>query len=129
VTVADDLPPVSGRQSLSSDCNGVQVLKRQNPHQSKGFVADRRQLSSTGKVEAAGIEPEAPIFESPTEQQLTESTEQISALCLHDHGTSCHPQASIDAILAPVVELWPSLPPEKQCAIYAVCIDSALLDE
>lgn len=58
-----------------------------------------------------------------------ESTGQVSALCLHGHGTSCHPQASIDAILMRVVELWPSLPPEKQRAIYAVCIDAALFDE
>jgi hypothetical protein len=49
--------------------------------------------------------------------------------CLHGHGTSCHPQASTDATLARVAELWPSLPPQTQRAIYSICIDSALFDE
>jgi len=43
--------------SMTLDGNGEMVEKRQNPCRCKGFVADRRQLSPTGKMEAAGIEP------------------------------------------------------------------------
>ncbi len=46
-----------GRLSLSSTGNDEMSKKRQNPCQGKGFGAVRRQLSPTGKVEAAGIEP------------------------------------------------------------------------
>ncbi len=43
--------------SVTFDGNGSEVQKRQNPWHAKGFDTDRRQLSPTGKVEAAGIEP------------------------------------------------------------------------
>ena len=42
---------------MSQRGNGGSDQKRQNPCQGKGFDIDRRQLSPTGKVEAAGIEP------------------------------------------------------------------------
>ncbi len=43
--------------SVSSDGKEANIQKRQNPCHSKGFDADRRQLATAGKVEAAGIEP------------------------------------------------------------------------
>lgn len=48
---------VAGSQSVSADGKGRSTKKRDNPCQGKGYDADRRQLSPTGKVEAAGIEP------------------------------------------------------------------------
>ena len=42
---------------LSSAGNGDTLRKRENPCRSKGLVADRRQLATNVKVEAAGIEP------------------------------------------------------------------------
>jgi integrase len=43
--------------SASSAGNEASAQERQNPCRGKGFVTDRRQMSSTGKMEAAGIEP------------------------------------------------------------------------
>ena len=54
--------------SLSSNGNGPSDPKSENPCQSKGLVADRRQLATAGKAEGMGFEPTtpcgAPDFES-----------------------------------------------------------------
>ena len=56
------------RHSLSADGNGQADTQNENPCQSKGLVADRRQLSSPVKAEGMGFEPTtpcgAPDFES-----------------------------------------------------------------
>ena len=43
--------------SASSAGNDASARERQNPCRGKGFITDRRQVSPTGKMEAAGIEP------------------------------------------------------------------------
>ncbi len=48
---------IAESHSVTFSGNGDDVQKRQNPWHAKGFDNDRRQLSPTGKVEAAGIEP------------------------------------------------------------------------
>jgi hypothetical protein len=85
-------------------------------------VADWHQLT-------AGIEPEDAIPQSDVAIALTKSAADASALCLHGHVTSCHPQAAIDAVLERVIELWPSLSAQKRQAIFAICLDAALFDE
>jgi integrase len=47
----------AGSHPVTFSGNGSEVQKRHNPRQSKGYVIDRRQVSSPDKVEAAGIEP------------------------------------------------------------------------
>jgi hypothetical protein len=78
---------------------------------------------------AAEIEPEDAISECPTEQQLTESTEQVSALCLYGNGNACHCVASPDPILIRLIELWPSLSADTRKTIRAICVDAVLLGD
>jgi hypothetical protein len=78
-------------------------------------------------VEAAGIEPETPISQSDAGIGLTESSPDVSALCLQSNGTSCQHLALLDDQLSHVIELWPSLQAETRKTIYAICIDALLL--
>jgi hypothetical protein len=77
-------------------------------------------------VEAAGIEPEDAISQSMADKQLTNSAAEMSALCLHGEVNSWQSMASLDPLLARVVQLWPSLPADVRKTIYATCVDAVL---
>ena len=81
------------------------------------------------QVEAAGIEPETPISQSLTEQELAASCGEVSALCLHVSGNTCQCVASLDPILIRLIELWPALAADAQKTIHAICLDAVLLGD
>lgn len=78
---------------------------------------------------AAGIEPVYSISQTSPEQQLTAIDEKVSALCLHGNGNACHCVASLDPILARLIELWPSLPADARKAIHAICVNAVVLGD
>jgi len=80
-------------------------------------------------VEAAGIESENAISQSTTEQKLTASPGEVSALCLHGSGNGCHFVSSLDPILTRLIELWPSLSASSRATIHAICVDNILLGD
>lgn len=78
-------------------------------------------------MEAAGIEGTARQSEPFEEYDLTTNDPNLSALCLHGEDIVSHNIATTDKMLRRIIELWASLPPSIQQAIYARCIDAALL--
>ena len=79
-------------------------------------------------MEAAGIERAATSLEAVTQKQLTESTDTVSAYCLHSESTSRHDVASDDTILRRVIRCWPAIPDDTKQSINAIIVDALLFD-
>jgi hypothetical protein len=57
-------------------------------------------------VEAAGIEREFAVLQRVLSQELTNSSAEVSAPCLHGERSTCQSLAAIDHELNRVLEIW-----------------------
>lgn len=81
------------------------------------------------KVEAAGIEREDPISHYISSQGLTQSDNNVSALCLYGSDAKCRLLASGDTRLNRVIELWAGLPEVTRQAIFALVVRDHLISD
>ncbi|MBX9791378.1 MAG: site-specific integrase, partial [Pirellulales bacterium] len=108
----------AARLSLSLDGNGRSKEKRQSPCRDKDFDVRRRSMSSSGKVEAAGIEPSNDFSATgllPCGCVICE--ECRAALALQNWRPEWLEVAFDDADLQRVVESWDAMPGSVRRAI------------
>jgi integrase len=109
--------------SRSVTVDGTQPTdkKSENPCRGKGYVADRRQLAVTGKVEAAGIEPVRSTYQAVTVQGLRNRSGVQSAPGQQSHGSDRPDMSPDDETLRRVIDAWPRLPTHIKASIEHLC--------
>ncbi len=107
--------------SLSADGNAHSDPEFKNPCQSKGLVADRRQLAAVVKAEGTGVESTSDFDAIDDGECGCEFCQGFrAARALHSGRSSWHDLALLDAGLQRIIAAWGSLPKNIRAAMMAL---------